>query len=77
MLEVMSKIISDIKDPDFPASSWQDYGEIIFCENKEELCRVNDLYAAEHVQIIADDLDFWVNKLRNLKKIIFFVKVTF
>lgn len=65
VLEVMPKIIADMPDPDVPASSWRDYGEIILCEDREELCRVNDRYAAEHVQVIADDLDFWVNNLKS------------
>ena len=36
----MPKIIADMPDPDVPASSWRDYGEIVLCEDREELCRV-------------------------------------
>lgn len=63
VLEVMPKIIGDMPDPKVPATSWEDYGEIILCENREELCSVNDLYAPEHVQVIADDLDWWLKNL--------------
>lgn len=63
VLEVMPKIIADMPDPDVPASAWRDYGEIILCKDREELCKVNDDYAAEHVQIMARDLDFWVENL--------------
>ncbi len=63
VLEVMPQIIADMPNPDVPASSWRDYGEIILCEDRDELCRVNDDYAAEHVQVIATDLDWWVNNL--------------
>jgi len=65
VLEVMPKIIADMPGPDVPASSWRDYGEIVLCEDRNELCRVNDLYAAEHVQIMAEDLDFWVQNLKS------------
>ena len=63
VLETMPKIIADMPNPEVPESSWRDYGEIILCEDREELCRVNDDYAAEHVQVIAEDLDWWVENL--------------
>ncbi len=63
VLKVMPKIIADMPDPDVPESSWRDYGEIILCKDREELCRVNDEYAAEHVQVMAKDLDWWVKNL--------------
>ena len=65
VLDVMPKIIADMPDPDVPASSWRDYGEIILCKDREELCRVNDAYAAEHVQVMAEDLDWWVENLNS------------
>ncbi|MEH0022461.1 MAG: histidinol dehydrogenase [Desulfobacter sp.] len=63
VMETMPKIIADMPNPDVPESSWRDYGEIILCEDREEMCRVNDQYAAEHVQVIAEDLDWWVKNL--------------
>ncbi len=65
VLEVMPKIIADMPKPDVPASSWRDYGEIILCEDRDELCKVNDEYAAEHVQVMAEDLDWWVENLNS------------
>ncbi len=65
VLEVMPKIIADMPNPDVPASSWRDYGEIILCEDRDELCKVNDEYAAEHVQVMAEDLDWWVENLNS------------
>ncbi|MDY0220317.1 MAG: histidinol dehydrogenase [Desulfobacterium sp.] len=65
VLETMPKIIADMPNPDVPESAWRDYGEIILCKDREEMCRVNDEYAAEHVQIMAEDLDFWVKNLKS------------
>ena len=65
VLEVMPKIIADMPDPEVPAASWEDYGEIILCKDREELCRINDQYAAEHVQVMAEDLDWWVTNLKS------------
>ncbi len=63
--ELVPKIIADMPDPDVPASSWRDYGEIILCKDREELARVSDLYASEHVQVIAEDLEWWKDNLKN------------
>ena len=63
VLEVIPKIIADMPDPDVPASSWRDYGEIILCKDREEICKVNDQYAAEHVQVMARDIEWWKENL--------------
>jgi sulfopropanediol 3-dehydrogenase len=65
VLEVMPNIIADMPNPEVPETSWRDYGDIILCSDREELCRVNDDYAAEHVQVMAADLDWWVRHLKS------------
>lgn len=65
VLEVMPKIIADMPSPEVPETSWRDYGEIILCQDREELCKINDQYAPEHVQIMAQDLDWWVDHLQS------------
>ncbi len=65
VMEIMPSVIADMPDPDVPATSWEDYGEIVLCKDREELCKVNDIYAAEHIQIIAEDLGWWVKNLKS------------
>ena len=43
--------------------SWSDYGEIIFCESREEAVRVSDEYAAEHLELQTSDNDWYVSNL--------------
>ncbi len=62
--QIVPKIIRDLPHSEVAESSWNDYAEILLCEDREELCRVNDQYAAEHVQVIAEDLEWWLNNLR-------------
>ena len=38
---------------------------MVLCEDREELVKVNDEYAAEHVQVIAEDLDWYLENLKN------------
>lgn len=63
--EIMPKVIADLPNPEVAASSWKNYGEVVLCEDREELARVNDEYAAEHVQVIAEDLDWYLVNLKN------------
>ncbi len=63
VLEIVPKVIADLPDPEVADASWRDYGEIILCSDREELCRVSDDYAAEHVQVIAEELNWWLENL--------------
>ena len=55
--------------PEGPKSSaepaWKDYGEIILCDTNEDMARVSDQYAPEHLEVHAENLDWWLKKLRN------------
>ncbi|MFT5420099.1 MAG: sulfopropanediol 3-dehydrogenase [Candidatus Endobugula sp.] len=46
-------------------ASWRDYGEVVLCSDREEVAVVSDRYAPEHLEIHAEDLDWWVDRLRN------------
>ncbi len=46
-------------------AAWRDYGEIMLCDSREEAVRVSDDHAPEHLQVQAEDLDFWLEKLTN------------
>ncbi len=46
-------------------AAWKDHGEIILAETREEAAVVCDRYAAEHLQVMAKDLDWWHNRLTN------------
>ena len=65
VLEWMPKIIADLPNPEVAEASWRDYGEVVLCRDRKEMAEVNDIYAAEHVQVIAEDLDWWLNTLTN------------
>lgn len=65
VLKIMDQLIADMPNPEVPQAAWRDYGEIVLCADREELRRVNDLYAAEHVQIIARDLEWWRCNLKS------------
>ena len=47
------------------ASAWRDYGEVVLAQSREEAARLSDAYAPEHLEVQADDLDWWLARLRN------------
>ncbi len=48
---------------DAAGAAWRDYGEVIVCDTREELVAVSDLYASEHLEVHAAELDWWLANL--------------
>lgn len=46
-------------------AAWRDFGEVILTDTREEACAVCDRYAPEHLQVQAEDLDWWLRSLKN------------
>jgi len=68
--ETQSKIpgcIARLEEPNRSAAenAWRDYGEVVLVDDREEAVRVSDAYAAEHLEVQAADLDWWLDNLRN------------
>jgi sulfopropanediol 3-dehydrogenase len=65
VIKIMPKVIADLPNPEVAASSWENYGEVVLCEDREELAAISDVYAAEHVQVIVEDTDWFQANLKN------------
>ncbi len=50
---------------DAAGAAWRDYGEIVLCDSREEMVRVSDDYACEHLEVHCTDLDWWHANLTN------------
>lgn len=48
---------------DAAGAAWRDYGEVIVCGSREEVAEVSDKYASEHLEVHAEDLDWWLENL--------------
>lgn len=46
-------------------AAWRDYGEVVVCASREEAAQASDRYAAEHLEVHARDLDWWLARLTN------------
>lgn len=65
VMELMPKVIDELPEPDVARASWADYGEVIVVDDREEAAKVSDEYASEHLEIHAEDLDWWLQNLTN------------
>jgi len=46
-------------------AAWRDYGEVILCDTNEEMVKVSDDYAPEHLELQTKDLKWFHEKLKN------------
>jgi sulfopropanediol 3-dehydrogenase len=44
-------------------AAWRDYAEVVLCSNREEMARISDSYAPEHLTVQAADLEWWLDRL--------------
>ena len=44
-------------------AAWREYGEVAVCETRAEAAQLSDRYAAEHLEVHARDLDWWLARL--------------
>ena len=45
--------------------AWRDYGQVIICDTYEEMLRVADDLAFEHVQVMTKDPEYFLNNMTN------------
>ncbi|MSQ60603.1 MAG: histidinol dehydrogenase [Betaproteobacteria bacterium] len=46
-------------------AAWRDYGQVILCDTYEEMVRVADEIASEHVQVMTKDPDYFLRHMTN------------
>jgi len=47
------------------SAAWRDYGEVVVCATREDAAGAANRYAAEHLEVQAADLDWWLTALQN------------
>lgn len=66
VMELVPKLIADLPELNGQnaAAAWKDYAEVILCEDREEMAATADEYAPEHLTVQAEDLDWWLGRLK-------------
>ncbi len=61
----VERLLAILPTAETARKAWQDYGEVIVCEDEAEMIREADRIASEHVQVMTRDPDVFLNGMRN------------
>ncbi len=64
-MDEVQRLLRILPTADAAGKAWEDYGEVIVCENEEEMLREADRIASEHVQVMTRDPDFFLDRMVN------------
>ncbi|MGI9365465.1 MAG: histidinol dehydrogenase [Rhizobiaceae bacterium] len=62
MVEI-ERILKILPTVETASKSWEDYGEVIVCDSYEEMLQVADDIASEHVQVMTDRDDWFLDNM--------------
>ncbi len=61
----IEKQLKTLPTRDVAGQAWRDYGQVIVCDTKEELLAEADRIASEHVQVMTEDPDYFLENMTN------------
>ena len=64
-LTEIDRILKILPTAETAKKSWEDYGEVILCENYDEMLQISDEIASEHVQVMTDRDDWFLEKMKS------------
>ena len=59
----IDRLLTILPTRETAARSWADYGEVIVCDSHEEMLKVANEIASEHVQVMTDRDDWYLEKM--------------
>jgi sulfopropanediol 3-dehydrogenase len=64
-LQQVDRLLKILPTAAIAGKAWEDYGQIILCNNSAEMVREADRIAPEHVQVMAADTEYFQRELSN------------
>lgn len=64
-LSEIERLLAILPTAETARRSWEDYGEVILCENHEEMLEVANDIASEHVQVMTDRDDWYLANMHS------------
>ena len=61
----IEKQLSTLATAEIAGAAWRDFGSIYLVGDRQSAVDVMDLLAPEHLEVLADDLDWWLGALHN------------
>ena len=62
-LEEIDRLLKILPTADTAGVSWEEYGEVILCDSYEEMREIADEIASEHVQVMTDRDDWFLEQM--------------
>jgi sulfopropanediol 3-dehydrogenase len=64
-MDQIERLLKILPTADAAGKAWADFGEVIVCDNLDEMVREADRIASEHVQVMTRDPDYFLNSMKN------------
>ncbi len=64
-MAAIERQLETLPTADIAGAAWKDYGQVILCDDAAEMLRVADEIASEHVQVMTEDPDYFLEHLTN------------
>ena len=64
-LALIPKAVAQLPAGTVAGEAWDSLGEVIVADTRQEAATLADEYANEHVEVHAEDLDWWLHNLKN------------
>src|SRR3984893_4144976 len=64
-LTEIERLLAILPTAETAGKAWQDFGEVIVCDDESEMVREADRVASEHVQVMTRDPDYFLAHMRN------------
>ncbi|MBI0535799.1 histidinol dehydrogenase [Roseomonas sp. KE2513] len=64
-MEEVERLLGILPTAEIARKAWEDYGAVIVCDSDDEMVRVADDIASEHVQVMTRDPDYFLSHMTN------------
>jgi len=61
----IERLLKILPTADTAGQAWKDYGEVIVCDDYDEMVREADRVSSEHVQVMTRDPDYFLDNMKN------------
>jgi sulfopropanediol 3-dehydrogenase len=64
-MQEIERLLKILPSADLAGKAWEDFGEVIVCDDEDEMVREADRVASEHVQVMTRDPDYFLTHMNN------------
>jgi len=64
-MQEIERLLKILPTADAAGKAWEDFGEVIVCDDYDEMVREADRVASEHVQVMTKDPDYFLANMKN------------